>query len=52
MKKKNLTSLVLNRKLISNLKSPIEVVGGGRTVHNCSDLLTCPLGGCVDSYNC
>ncbi|QHI36072.1 hypothetical protein IMCC3317_14250 [Kordia antarctica] len=51
MKKKNLTSFKLNKKSISNLKSPIEVIGGGKTIHKCSHLLTCPLGMCADPGN-
>ena len=47
MKKKNLKSLNLNRKAISNLEFSNEVKGGGlRTIQDCSHLQTCPLGPC------
>lgn len=48
MKKKSISSLVLNKKSISNFEQENELKGGGRTVHNCSHLLTCPLGMCAD----
>ncbi len=46
MKKKSISNLRLNKKSISNFEQDKQVIGGGRTVHNCSHLLTCPLGIC------
>lgn len=48
MKRKNLTSLKLNKKSISNLSS--ENISGGKHASDCTSQLTCFQTTCITDY--